>query len=325
MENEPCEPPVSVESPRKAPWAWWLAWIPALGITIVAVVASFIVAVVVLLAYVIATQGAGVLNNPETFQTAVNQMADSTAGFFIMIAPQQLALVSFAIILGLVSRQGITQRLALAPGTWSPLWWPILALSAPAVGLGVETATEWLQWQPSNHLVGLQEIIAQQAQKNFLAVAFALAVLPGTCEELLFRGFLQNRLLRVWPAWTAIGLSSLIFAAAHFDPQHIILVIPLGIWLGVIAWKTGSILPAIAGHFCNNLFATVQVTQWASTDSGQTFMTVSCSLFVLCLVVSLVAVCCLKTAPHPTLPWLATPTQNTGAQKVAIDAAVIDE
>ena len=59
---------------------------------------------------------------------------------------------------------------------------------------------------------------------------------------------------RFSPFW-AIAISTGIFAAAHMDPQHAVGVIPLGVWLGVIAWRTGSVWPAMLCHAMNNAFA----------------------------------------------------------------------
>jgi hypothetical protein len=39
------------------------------------------------------------------------------------------------------------------------------------------------------------------------------------------------------------------------DPMHALGVAPLGIWLGVIAWRADSIWPAVFGHVGNNAFA----------------------------------------------------------------------
>ena len=41
------------------------------------------------------------------------------------------------------------------------------------------------------------------------------------------------------------------------DPLHVIAVFPIGVWLGYIAWKAGSIWPAIMGHVANNGFSIV--------------------------------------------------------------------
>ncbi len=72
-------------------------------------------------------------------------------------------------------------------------------------------------------------------------------------EELLFRGALQQALVRrVHPA-LAVALSSLVFMVAHLEggapPFHL----ALGIGFGLCAALSGALLPAIAAHIAWNL------------------------------------------------------------------------
>jgi len=80
----------------------------------------------------------------------------------------------------------------------------------------------------------------------------ALALGPAAAEELLFRGVIQ-RGLEAWigPAG-AILAGSLAFAAAHADPGHSVGAFGLGLYLGVLTWRTGSIRPAFYCHALNN-------------------------------------------------------------------------
>jgi membrane protease YdiL (CAAX protease family) len=59
---------------------------------------------------------------------------------------------------------------------------------------------------------------------------------------------MQQRLLERWPAWLAILTASLLFALMHVAPHAVIFAFPIGLYLGVLAWRTGSIWPCIACH-----------------------------------------------------------------------------
>ena len=50
----------------------------------------------------------------------------------------------------------------------------------------------------------------------------------------------------------AILISSLFFAAIHFNPYWLIQIYFLGLLLGYIAWKTASEIPAIIFHIVIN-------------------------------------------------------------------------
>lgn len=80
----------------------------------------------------------------------------------------------------------------------------------------------------------------------------ALAVAPAAAEELLFRGVIQRGL----EAWIgpvgAILAGSLAFAAVHLDAGHSAGAFALGLYLGALTWRTGSIRPAVYCHALNN-------------------------------------------------------------------------
>jgi membrane protease YdiL (CAAX protease family) len=52
-------------------------------------------------------------------------------------------------------------------------------------------------------------------------------------------------------------VSSLAFAAAHTEPAHIILVLPLGLLFGWLRQRTDSLLPSLVAHIANNSLALV--------------------------------------------------------------------
>jgi membrane protease YdiL (CAAX protease family) len=90
------------------------------------------------------------------------------------------------------------------------------------------------------------------------ALATSLLVLAGLAplvEELIFRGLLYGWIAGRWgtvPAWL---VSSLAFALAHYEPAHIILVLPLGLLFGWLRRRTDSLLPSLVAHIINNGFA----------------------------------------------------------------------
>ena len=82
---------------------------------------------------------------------------------------------------------------------------------------------------------------------------------PAICEELLFRGYIQTRLAKSFGPILGVGIASLLFAAFHLDLVHVVAVFPLGLFLGWVSWQSGSLFPAILGHFVNNVISVVGV------------------------------------------------------------------
>ena len=55
-----------------------------------------------------------------------------------------------------------------------------------------------------------------------------IALLPGTTEEILFRGYVQQRLMTRWSPVVAIFVTSVLFGIAHLTPPAIALAFILG-------------------------------------------------------------------------------------------------
>jgi len=87
----------------------------------------------------------------------------------------------------------------------------------------------------------------------FVAAIFVIAVLPGIGEELLFRGFLQNILKRIFKNdHAAIWVAAILFSAIHFQFYGFIPRLLLGALFGYIYVWSGNLLYPIIAHFVNN-------------------------------------------------------------------------
>jgi len=64
----------------------------------------------------------------------------------------------------------------------------------------------------------------------------------------LFRGPIQTALMRKSRPWVAIAIGAVIFAAAHLDLHGLALRAALGVALGWVVWRSGSIFPAMVLH-----------------------------------------------------------------------------
>ncbi len=84
----------------------------------------------------------------------------------------------------------------------------------------------------------------------------SLGVLASTlapfCEEAAFRGYVQSALLSRFRPRAAIVASAFLFATMHLDPVRFVAVFALGLLFGWLAWRSGSLWPAVAAHAANN-------------------------------------------------------------------------
>jgi membrane protease YdiL (CAAX protease family) len=73
------------------------------------------------------------------------------------------------------------------------------------------------------------------------------------CKELAFRGLILNGLRRRFRTWTAILLSSFLFAVYHMNVFAVGPLFLLGVVLGLLATASGSLWPGVVLHTVCNL------------------------------------------------------------------------
>jgi hypothetical protein len=86
-----------------------------------------------------------------------------------------------------------------------------------------------------------------------------IAIVGGAAltEELYFRGLLYGRLdARLGVASAVVG-SAGAFALAHFDPNAFPVLLVLGLILGFVRLRTGSVWPGVGLHAANNVIAVI--------------------------------------------------------------------
>lgn len=80
-----------------------------------------------------------------------------------------------------------------------------------------------------------------------------IVVIAPIIEEMFFRGYILQTLLKKNTAFSASIITALIFAVVHFDFQSIIPIFILGLILNWLFLKFKSIWPSIFFHVLNNL------------------------------------------------------------------------
>ena len=101
----------------------------------------------------------------------------------------------------------------------------------------------------AEQLAGFSRLISEQPLWQVLLL---IALVPAICEELAFRGFILSGLRHMGHKWGAIVLTSVFFGLAHGLLQQSLLTCAVGIIIGYIVVKTGSLWPGVLYHFCHN-------------------------------------------------------------------------
>ena len=89
--------------------------------------------------------------------------------------------------------------------------------------------------------------------------ALMAALVGPVFEELVFREVMLGSMVRrgVRP-WVAILLSAFLFGAVHGDLPQILFAMPMGVLLGLLYYRTGSIVLSSLMHIVNNSIVVLQ-------------------------------------------------------------------
>lgn len=92
-------------------------------------------------------------------------------------------------------------------------------------------------------------------QGNPYVLFAAVVIVAPITEELFFRGWMLRGFLDNYSRRKAIFLTALVFAVYHLNPWQGAACLPLGLALGWLVVRTGSIAPGIIVHFVVNFSA----------------------------------------------------------------------
>lgn len=94
---------------------------------------------------------------------------------------------------------------------------------------------------------------------EFFQTAATAIIFAPVAEELYFRGALFRRLKTVLPDFLSVGITAVIFAAAHGNMQVTASLLIMSVLLSREYSRTNSIRNCILLHACNNLIAVLQI------------------------------------------------------------------
>ena len=119
---------------------------------------------------------------------------------------------------------------------------------ALAVILALNIFSEWMS------LPDLCDLVRRP-----LGVA-TIALLGPVAEELCFRGAVIGGMLRQGcRPWMAVVVSALLFGLIHMNPAQVPFAAAMGLMLGVLYLRTGSLLLPILVHVVNNSLSVLQI------------------------------------------------------------------
>lgn len=107
---------------------------------------------------------------------------------------------------------------------------------------------------PAGYLEQLMKLFSMD--QGLWGMLLIIALSPGICEEIMFRGFLM-RFYEANGKKSAVFISALLFAAFHLDPFRFLPVFILGLLLGYLTIRSENIINSMLAHTINNGLAVI--------------------------------------------------------------------
>jgi len=238
------------ESSKPRVWPVFLGWILALLSGTAATFICFIM-LGLTIGVVVGFQGGDAAAIQARYQAA---LANPLLALLLTLVPFQLGMAAFVLLAARRSKEPIRERIGLIPASGQRVGIVKLASLAGftlSTALATVIGLTLLMGAPAANVIG--NAINQDSLLAITVVSILLSLVPAIVEEVVFRGFIQRRLLQRWSPKVAIAVSTLLFALMHCDSlHHVITVIPLGIVTGLLAYRTGSVKAGIVVHALHN-------------------------------------------------------------------------
>ncbi|MEM9368814.1 MAG: ABC transporter permease subunit/CPBP intramembrane protease [Planctomycetota bacterium] len=185
----------------------------------------------------------------------------------LVLAPQIGLILAPTLLMATVMTTSLRSSLRLRWPSWRV--WPVVAVLSLALHPFYLLLASWISqlYPVSAEATASMKPFAEAISSAPLAsVIFLMALVPALCEELAFRGFIFGGLVRNNSPWRAVLVTAVMFGVSHGVLQQSISASFMGVLLGWIALRTGSVLPGIWIHLVNNALS-VSFERVASLDS----------------------------------------------------------
>ncbi|HEU5182648.1 MAG TPA: CPBP family intramembrane glutamic endopeptidase [Candidatus Polarisedimenticolia bacterium] len=163
--------------------------------------------------------------------------------------------ISLVLLLGLKeSPAPASQVLFLRPPRWILL--PGVALATLGLALLAAELDTWIEEifpAPEWVMEIFRRALEYHTAIEFAGVFFFLVVVAPVTEEVLFRGLFLSRLLERYSPRTAVIGSAVCFGVFHILPWQVVTAALMGLFLGWLLLRSGSIAVPIAAHAIFNL------------------------------------------------------------------------
>jgi membrane protease YdiL (CAAX protease family) len=188
---------------------------------------------------------------------------DGLAALLVGVPASSLALIGVAWGAAGVPRG---ERLRLRPSRAPARAVAAMAVGTLALSQGLESLSILIGVGPGANIQWISRSLAAATPAMLVLAVLVVGALAPLGEELFFRGYMQTRLRRVWSVGPAVLVTALAFGLIHGEWIHGAMAAGLGVYLGLVAERTVSVVPPVICHMANN---TVSALLSATVGSPQ--------------------------------------------------------
>ena len=207
--------------------------------------------------------GSGYVFNLLSSNEKVHSVIPNNSGECIAVSA---VLSSFmTIVLFVAMRWAPVSRNYLKTRPWGVFVWAAL------LGLGSILPTEYLVEKINLTMPDTTRMMFEEVMKVSWGYV-AIGLMVPIAEEIVFRGAIQHTLqvaLGKRYHWIAIVISALIFGFIHFNLAQGVHAFVIGLLLGWMYYRTGSILPGLVFHWVNNSVAYLMFNLLPEMNDGK--------------------------------------------------------
>ncbi len=186
---------------------------------------------------------------------AVGTWAMSLPGLAASAGATGLVLAMVSVGGARLGKHAVSERLRLARGRLGALPIAAAALCTFAGGFLFSQSFELFGFREDGVLAVITKSVNEASWPAWTVSILGLAVVPGIAEELFFRGFVQTRAVAALGPARGIILSALLFGVFHMDLKQGLYAALVGMFLGWLAFRAGSIRPSMLAHGMSNFLS----------------------------------------------------------------------
>ena len=201
-----------------------------------------------------------------------------------LLGTQYLGMLGLAVLLARLTGRRTAGMIALRPPP-RPAWAGALLIGVSAWA-AVALLSDWILPVPKEVIEHLRKALLADHQRSLLLNLLLVAVTPAICEEALFRGVVLRGLATRLPPASAIIITGVLFGTFHLDVWRFLPTALLGVLLSWVALASGSLVPSMIIHFCNNAILVILSAARVDERLGALGRAAGAGVFVVAVVVA---------------------------------------